>query len=227
MADCHHLDDVIAYAFHQLAPARESTLKAHLAICSACRLKLSEIMDTVDQLGLTAPAVTPPAGLREQVIQRVVAEAAQSRRRRLRIAPSWAAAAAAVAIALGSYSVLQVEGLRERIAGFVQTARPEQTVALQGVASPASARVVFAQEGGGMRITLEGQGLAPLAPGEVYQLWLIKNGQRTSGGVFVVDAVGKGGMSTWLPGEAPFDALGVTHEPDAFGVQPRGPKVMG
>lgn len=78
-----------------------------------------------------------------------------------------------------------------------------------------------------MRITLEGQGLAPLAPGEVYQLWLIKDGKRTSGGIFVVDAAGKGGMSTRLPGEAPFDALGVTREPDAFGEQPRGPKVMG
>lgn len=227
MSACHHLDDVIAYAFDQLSPAQESALKAHLATCSACRLKLNEIMDTVDHLGLTVPPVTPPAGLREKVISRFAEEVAQTRTKRSWITPSLAMAAAVVAIALGSYSVLRVKVLQERIAGFMQATRVEQSVTLKGVGNPASARVVFAREGVGLRITLEGQGLALLAPGEVYQLWLIKDGKRTSGGVFVVDATGKGGMSTWLPGDAPFDALGVTREPDAFGNQPRGPKVMG
>jgi hypothetical protein len=228
MPGCPHRDEVIAHAFHQLPPERESALQAHLMACSACRQEHDEIMATVGHLGLAAPETTPPADLRAKVIRRVTETANGTgnrrpmRKARVRVWPA-AAAAAVLIIAFGSYAVLRDNGLFSSI----QAGRTERRVNLQGVGNAASGRVSFARERSGVRITVEAAGLAPLPPGEVYQLWLIKDGKRTSGGTFVVNADGTGSTSTWLPGDAPFDALGVTHEPDAFGNQPRGPKVMG
>ncbi len=63
----------------------------------------------------------------------------------------------------------------------------------------------------------------------VYQLWLIDSkGNRTSGGTFSVDSVGRG----WLFARAPnplnqYQAVGVTVEPEGGSPGPTGAKMMG
>lgn len=236
MSNCERLDEVITYALHQLTPAEAAEIRTHIAGCAACQLKLCEFQEMIGLLGLAASPATPPAGLRRAVLDRVAAEASSSPRsqgRRLALrrwgTPIWAAAVVA-ALAVGLYALMRVEGLQQRIAGFQQATRLEQAYAMVGVSKEmpgAAARVVVVREGAGTRVTIEGQGLRPLPPGQVYQLWLIKDGKRLSGGVFVVDGEGRGGGTAWLSGEVAFDALGVTQEPDAFGDKPRGPKVLG
>lgn len=54
----------------------------------------------------------------------------------------------------------------------------------------------------------------PLAPDMAYQLWLTKDGERTSGGVFTVDEGGNGSLVFRLPVTlSDLDAIGVTPEP--------------
>ena len=229
MHACPLAHEAIPYTLRQLTAEEQRAYETHLASCLACRLKLQEVADTLDLLPLAAPDAAPPPDLKLRVLQRVAqaAKVTPARSRRWNL-PVWAAAAV-VALAVGSYSLMRIYGLQERLAGFEHSAPVERTVKMQGTdgAPSAMGRVVVAREGSGTRIALQAQGLPPLQAGEAYQLWLVKDGKRRSGGVFVVDATGTGGVASWLPDHAEFDALGITREPDALGQQPRGPKVMG
>ncbi|HYG57992.1 MAG TPA: anti-sigma factor [Symbiobacteriaceae bacterium] len=229
MAACPRVDEAILYSLRQMPSGEEQAFAAHLDTCLACRLKLQEIQETLDILPLTVGTVEPPPGLRDQVLARVAAEAAAgAQQKRRRLPPVWAAAAV-LALGLGIYSLVGLQGLQERLAGFQQAVpHVERSVGMLGTenAPGAVARVLVAYESTGTRISLQAQGMPPLESGQAYQLWLIKDGQRRSGGVFVVDASGTGGVATWLPDRAEFDALGITREPDALGQQPRGIKML-
>lgn len=229
MLECHLVDETVAYALHQMNAREREAFQAHLSECAACRLKLAELIETIDLLPLATPLVTPPPGLRSLVLDRIAAESGVSDARRRRYVPVWAAVAAAFALVVGMYALMQVDRLRHTVDGFTRAAPVEQTVMMAGTyAVPnASGRMLVSREGGGTRITLQVQGLPPLEGPQAYQLWLIKDGVRTNGGVFVVDAAGKGGLATWLPGHVAFDSCGITKEPDALGAHPRGTKVMG
>jgi anti-sigma-K factor RskA len=61
-----------------------------------------------------------------------------------------------------------------------------------------------------------------------YQLWLIKDGKRTSGGVFSVSQAGYGALAISSPQPLKeFAAFGITIEPAGGSPGPTGDKVMG
>ena len=103
-----------------------------------------------------------------------------------------------------------------------------QVIRLEGMGSAAEANgyvMVFReQKHGSLAVTH-----APvLGADEQYQIWLIEDGVRISGGVFDVNADGYGNLmvSAEMPlGE--FDAFGITIEPRGGSVEPTGEKVMG
>lgn len=66
-----------------------------------------------------------------------------------------------------------------------------------------------------------------LPPDMAYQLWLIKDGERTSGGLFTVDAAGNGSLIFTPPGPLDdFDGMGVTPEPAGGSLGPTAPPVV-
>lgn len=232
MSTCPRVDEAVAYALHQLTSAEAAAFQEHMAFCAPCRLKRSEITETLDLLPLAVETIQPPAHLKENVLRSIAAESVAPKRdsRQRRLLSVWAVAASIFALGIGTYALVRTSSLQERLAGFQQAAPVEYSYSLAGVgdAPGAGGQVSVARAGSaGTRVTLQAHGLPPLKAGEVYQLWLVKNGKRTNGGVFVVDATGQGGLATWLPGNVEYDTVGVTREPDAFGTQPRGKKVMG
>jgi hypothetical protein len=70
-------------------------------------------------------------------------------------------------------------------------------------------------------------GLPTPEPGYMYQLWVVRNGQRESGGMFTVTSDGYGSMTISVPqslsGYSQFD---VTIEPSKGSPQPTGAKVL-
>ena len=62
---------------------------------------------------------------------------------------------------------------------------------------------------------------------EVYQVWLIDNGQRQSAGVFRPDKEGYGVLTVDLSKLNSFDTIGITLEPNTKSKQPRGKKIVG
>ena len=68
-------------------------------------------------------------------------------------------------------------------------------------------------------------GAAETQGDEAYQVWLIKDGQRSSAGTFRVSDTSRGIGLLAMPiqgGKLDFDAIGITLEPDEHGSQPRG-----
>jgi anti-sigma-K factor RskA len=67
----------------------------------------------------------------------------------------------------------------------------------------------------------------PLAPNQVYQLWLTTNGQRTSGGLFTVDQSGTGVLIFPIAGPLDsLDSMGITPEPAGGSPGPTSPPVV-
>ena len=65
-------------------------------------------------------------------------------------------------------------------------------------------------------------------PGQVYQLWLIRNGGRTNGGIFRVGSAGRGYLLIKAPQNlGSYRAVGVTNEPTGGSPGPTGTKVLG
>jgi anti-sigma-K factor RskA len=76
--------------------------------------------------------------------------------------------------------------------------------------------------------TLVVDGLPPLDAGHQYQLWLIRDGQRTSGGLLTVNAHGYGVLEISAPEPlVRYPSLGVTIEPMGGSPGPTGEKVLG
>jgi len=75
--------------------------------------------------------------------------------------------------------------------------------------------------------TLVVDGLPSLDEAHQYQLWLIRDGQRTSGGVFSVNPEGYGSLWISFPANlTSYDAFGITIEPAGGSPGPTGDKVM-
>lgn len=75
---------------------------------------------------------------------------------------------------------------------------------------------------------LVADGLPPLPPGKTYQLWFLHDGQRESGGLFILEPDGEGVTVVRLARPlADYQAVEVTVEPAGGSPGPTGPRVMG
>jgi anti-sigma-K factor RskA len=191
-----------------------------------------------------APLRTPPPELKEKILRRVSPAQAKARPaptransgsllaflRSLAARPSgmaWAAAALLLVIALAASNFAlwrQVSGLQARIPAESAL----RVISLAGTESAPVSRgylMVFQNENYG---TLVVEHAPALDPGYQYQLWLIQDGKRTSGGVFSVDEQGYGVLE--VNAQQPLDsfpAFGVTIEPEGGSPGPTGIKVLG
>jgi anti-sigma-K factor RskA len=72
------------------------------------------------------------------------------------------------------------------------------------------------------------ENLRPLPAGRVYQLWLLFDGERISGGTFRVDQSGSGSLLFRAPGRlATYSGAGITEEPEGGSPGPTTPRLLG
>ena len=233
-----HVTDLLpAYALGCL-DGEESTLVAqHLLGCTACRLALSKYERVVSKMALAVPDSTPPAQLERRVmeqIQRPAREPAAAPRRAWRpswlrfplAAPAWAAASLVLVALLIASNLWWWQGTsRDR---SLTTSGGMRVIAMVGTdAAPASAGTLVVDSDGEYG-TLIVEGLPVLDQDQQYQLWLIRDGQRTSGGVFSVSPEGYGALevSSSEPLSS-YPVFGVTIEPEGGSPGPTGDKVLG
>lgn len=158
--------------------------------------------------------------------------------------PGWTSAAslAAVIVLAVWVGALQARlGLLEEIEAQARSAVEEQMQVLERGAvsatlvkglegTPASPNakgimLVSPTEGKGLLVVF---GLDPLPEGQAYQLWLIRDGERASGGVFSVNDRGYGMLAVEAPVPlANFQSVGITNEPKGGSPGPTGKKVLG
>jgi len=232
-SDLHVIDLLPAYALGCLGEEEAVRVSEHLAHCAACRAELVPYQDTADQLALAAPDAQPPARLKQRLMRRIEPPRAapvprpqpgwQQALAGLFRRPSsgWALASLIVIVALGAGNVWLWE--RASRSGALSAAGSMRVVALAATdAAPgASGKLVISRDG--EYGTLVADGLPALDAGHQYQVWLIRAGQPTSGGVFSVGNHGYGVIEILAPEPlGSYPSFSVTVEPSGGSPAPTG-----
>ena len=229
--------------------ATRATIGAHLATCAHCQQTLAAYHSLARLLPMSAPEGMPAPDLRERVLDAVEAAAQgkplpNKRTRARRFFPPWLSFAhmgqAIGAVLLVTLLVWNIT-LQQRLTAQ-QAAQQQQAAALAALLqdpqlerrsltgdapAPTSHGTLFiARNRQIAALTVEG--LPTLPMNKVYQLWLVKQKQRTNGGTFTVDATGHGTLLVQAPQPLDtYDAVGVTMEPRGGSIGPTTPRVIG
>jgi anti-sigma-K factor RskA len=225
----HVVEDLAAYALGSLDKAEVARIAAHLRSCGHCRTELVAYQETVGALAYAVPQTQPAADLRSRLQDKVRMSQGQvplghknwwSRWSRLftRPIPAWS-------LGLVSLALLIVLGMF--ILQAPSTPEPLATVALVGTdhSSNATGLVILSADGEYGSLVVDG--LPELGSDQAYQLWLIQDGERTSGGVLSTHE-GYGQLEIVSPVPlSNYDAYGITIEPAGGSPGPTGEKVLG
>jgi anti-sigma-K factor RskA len=234
-AEEHVLDLLPSYALDCLDEDETILVSEHLTVCVDCQAKLQAYQFTVDQLALAQPETAPPPELKTRLMTRIQPSPFPSQpelswRDSLavfmrRSAPAWGVAGLLIILVLVISNFWLWQQLNQQAEPQTEIMR---TVALSGTAvvPDASGLIVISLDG--EHGTLVVDGLPPLDESHQYQLWLIDDGQRQSGGVFSVDEEGYGAL--WVSSPEPlsdYSAVGITIEPAGGSPGPTGDRVLG
>ncbi len=226
-----------AHALGSADPEEARQVAAHVRRCFPCRALLADYVRLGEELLFAVPLVSAPAHLHDDLRRRLTAhEAGRRYNGRLAWAPrgwGWAALAASLVLFCASNlywwdRLTAAEASMALQATAIAAMREAPTVRLAGDAPAPDAYGTLAAPARETVAVLYVYGLPALEPGKVYQVWLIRQGQRDSGGLFTVDARGAG---TWIV-RAPrplgeYEAVGVTVEPAGGSQGPTSPRVLG
>jgi len=212
-----------AYALDALPDAEARRVEEHLRGCTEHRAAAAELQQTGSLLSLTADEVEPSAELRRRIVaavkttparplatERAASPAPLIARPKVRRLPSWMAkpsrwaVAATVAIGLGISALIgyQVGQIGARPVAYT----------FQGDASAApgaEARLVYFKDR--KETVLAANGLPKLGPGQVYEMWFIKNGVPVDKGI---SSSTTGDLGAQLSGDiTQFQQFAITIEP--------------
>ena len=226
MKDNHEeLELIPAFALGSLDAEDSDRVREHVARCRACREELASFQEVTGGLALTVPRQDPPAWLESKLMEKVL-----SSRRRPSLPeflgirrPMLAAIAAMLIVALGAgniYLLTRPFQSQALVPGLV-------TVVLTGTGETREAYGTIVIDRDDNRGVLAVRGLAPLAATRAYQLWIIRESERRSGGVFNVSADGYGSLQVTVPaGFTGFTRFGISIEPAGGSPSPTGARVM-
>lgn len=245
-------DLLVAYALGALEPAEMERVGRLLEERPDLRALLAELRATADMLPYGLPAAAPPPDLRRRVIDHAVGRApaaprpapdsTASRLRGWLVGLGGLAAAALAALALALFSLggarAELAQARAELARAQEraAAAERQIAALDDERSQLAQALAGAEQvgrlagaGGEAAVLQSAAGevlvaarLPPLAPDQVYQLWLIAGSDDPqSGGVFTVDSDGFGVVALG-PGTPAGVTLAVTAEPAPGSPGPTG-----
>ncbi len=247
MIDQHPFDLLAGYALGSLGEDDLLIVARHLPGCAICRAEVNAYFEVADQLALSVTPHTPPPGLKDRILQQVAAapivEAApvvstpparpavqraqerpqerESFLRRLFSARPLTLAVAVMAVLLVALAGLLWQEMSPATGDNMRIVRMQGT---EDAPSVQGYLMVFENEPYG---TLVVEHAPPLDYEYQYQLWLIKDGKRTSGGVFSVYDDGYGVLQ--VQADYPlneYQAFGVTVEPEGGSYEPTGKRIL-
>lgn len=231
--EAHVLDLLPAYSIGALDSDEASRVDEHVQSCWICRNELVAFQEVAEGLSLAAPAASPSPTLKARLMQQV--ESARSRERASaqaparpfweRLLPAWGLASLLLIIGLAASSIVlwqRVNDLEFMTAPGGMRAAP---LTATDAAPSATGFVLISADGNDGALVVDG--LPPLEESQQYQLWLIRDGQRTSGAVFSTDENSYGGTRIRAPRSLlDYSAVGITIEPAGGSPQPTGTRVL-
>ena len=232
--ELHVLDLLPAYVLGSLEADETRRVEAHLSSCLICRNESHAFQSTADQLSLVAPFAVPSPDLKNRLMQRVQATrpqprpAAQTPARSWleRLLPVWSFASLFLIFALAGFNLFLWQRFSQREVATSPGGMRAVPLMAAETNSRATGYVLISADGDSGALVVDG--LPPLAKSQQYQLWLIRDGQRTSGAVFSTDERNYGGTRIRAPRSLlDYSSVGITIEPAGGSPQPTGPKVLG
>ena len=233
--ETHVLDLLPAYATGSLDADELQRVEEHLLSCLICRNESSAFQTVADELSVAAPVAVPSAELKDRLMQRVqsarpkgqehASHPAPARPFWERLLPAWGLASIFLIIALAASSLI----LWQRVGHLEFATAPGgmRAVPLSATDTAPSATgfVLIAEDGEDGALIVDG--LPPLGESQQYQLWLIREGQRTSGAIFSTDEKSYGGTRIRAPRSLlDYSSVGITIEPAGGSPQPTGDQVL-
>jgi anti-sigma-K factor RskA len=243
--DTEHVSERIpAYVLEILDLEERRIVNSHLSECVSCRRELAEYRAAMDLLAESLPPREPPDRLRSLVLQKVARAASHQPVNAVQRTPVqgfWDSLKSFLVQPAGLALVLLLLVLNIGLAintihlnrqlSTIQARLPSSDIRVVPMAgtdqAPGSTgyMMIFTNETAG---TLAVREAPTLEPGYQYQVWLIKDGKRTSGGVFSVNGQGYGSLQ--IEANQPlqnYQAVGITIEPTGGSPAPTGAKVLG
>ena len=233
MSDPHPIRELLpAFSLGILDEDESREVKEHLATCAACRAEAASFHEVTGLLASAAAPREPPAGLEARILRAVQTRASPAAfagpapaRRRRSPWPALTGIAAVVAVALGVGNLLQWNG----VLGAAARGRAARldTAVLSGTPNAPEAYGTVVLDPKDNKGVLAVTGLPALSADRQYQLWLIRDGERRSGGVFRPDEDGYGSLLLTVPADfRDFTSFGVSVEPRGGSPAPTGPGVL-
>lgn len=234
-SETHVTEQLAAYALNILEAEEAAQVAAHLATCAHCQAELHAYQEVTGLLTLATPTVALPVNLKNQLMQEITPtmpppspKAQPQPRPKLnwrtwfQKRPLWQPALVLAVIIL----LISNVQLRQQLDN-VRTPANFGTVTLSSETSTDATGLIIIS-GDGEYGTLVVQNLPQLPETQAYQLWLIKDGQRASGGLFNVSEDGYLARIIYSPEPlAHYQNFGITIEPAQGSPGPTGDKVLG
>jgi anti-sigma-K factor RskA len=242
----HVLDWIPEFVLDLLDEKEIQQVELHLASCPACQAEVRAYQDVLTRLAVAAPQYAPAPELKARVLAGITATARGEKELlipksvpprqpwwqvfgRIFLSPQrvWGVVSLILIIILGISNLILWQQVNDLKTNPTQQAN-FQVVNLFGTDSAPNSTGILVIDGAGEYGTLVVDHLPLLSAEYQYQLWLIRDGVRTSGGVFSVGDTGYG----VLPIESPeplftYPSFGVTIEPAGGSLDPTGEKVLG
>jgi anti-sigma-K factor RskA len=244
----HVIDLLPGFALGCLDEEDLQAVTRHLSRCATCRQELGLYRETVDRLVESTPIHALPSGLKARVVHRIEGAARSRVHQELPEAARSGARPAmrslwrpvlirSMGVGLGFAALILVALLwtsNVRLNRQITDIQARQATANMHMV--ALVGTVDAPDSHGYIILFRNSNYGALAVENAqvldaqhqYQVWLVQNGKRTSGGVFSVNEDGYGTLQ--ITASQPlenYQSFGITIEPTGGSPGPTGKKVLG
>lgn len=226
----HPTEYLPAFALGCLEHEEADEVRNHLLTCMSCRADLSSLEEVSSLLAYAAPQVHPSPALKHKLLIPHDSLTGYAWFERLlnhfpRLVPAASLMAVILTVIFGASNLIL----------WHQTKTPElfeefaeyPFVLLKGTEVMPGAEGRLIADLNSKQGLLLVDSLSPLKNTSQYQLWLIRNGERTSGAVFSVN--GHGMACVLVSSKRPltdYDSFGITIEPYGGSSGPSGKKVL-
>lgn len=231
--------NLLSFISEELEKSKKKTFAEHLKNCPECTREYDQMTEAWNSLKWDFEEVEPPASLQSEVMNFVF----ERNEKPMRKANKWGdffnrqftpvttgllLISLIFAIVL-SYSTIHLKkelvalDLPVMVATTLYLKPTDNTT--DNVNTDGAAYIL--QQGEERSLVVQIQNLPALHETEVYQVWLLSNGERANAGTFKPDKTGTGLLTYRLSPNDQFDQIGITKEPDPNGSQPRGKKIVG
>lgn len=241
---CQSADQIVMYVIGEITTEEKELFQKHIETCSSCREEVEHLKKPWEIIPFNLNEVEPPADLKDEVMNAIFPASASSKRAaglmRLKhffnqlqpVTYKWITTALLIALGGTLWNNVslreQLQAVEEQPGIPAQVLQEYSLKAADPTMATAKGNAWLFQQGNKKRLVFHLQGLSATQGAEAYQIWLIHDGKRKSAGVFHVDEQGNGVVTYEFNEQtSPFQAIGITLEPDANGMKPRGKKVLG